>query len=107
MTQIDIRKPVTVSCAGGVLRFDPDGQVTLLGAGSECSVAATGLELSNLVELWCGESWACFIGLESGELWCAWPSTEKIAHVSQEAVWFRGEYERFGFRLIDGCPVIS
>ncbi len=171
MTEIDIRTPATVPCASGVLRFEPGGIVTLVGAGgSECCVLVTELELSNFVEFWCGESWACFLGLKSGALWCAWPLTGKLAQVSRldrldlqdqydpgglhrvafqelpggdlliihevglarvssngnlcwqqvhdqlaahfdklgdDAVWFRGEYERFGFRLVDGRPVVS
>lgn len=171
MTGIDIRLTATVPCAGGILRFDPDGVVTLIDAeGSECSVVVTGLELSNFVEFWCGESWMCFLGMKSGALWCAWPLSGKIAQISRldrldlqdqydpgglhrvafqelpggdllivheiglarispdgtlcwqqvhdqlaahferlgdDVVWFQGEYGRFGFRLVDGRPIVS
>ncbi|MGH3545493.1 MAG: hypothetical protein ACRDPW_06165, partial [Mycobacteriales bacterium] len=65
MTEIDIRESATVSCAGGRLRFDPDGHITLFSVGgSQYSVAVIDLKLSNFVGLWCGKNWACLLGLK-------------------------------------------
>lgn len=84
MTEVDIRATTSVPCAGGVLRFDPDSQVTLVSVGgSESRTVVTGLELSNFVEIWCGDDWACFLGLKGKTVWCAWPETGKLAQVSR------------------------
>ncbi len=168
MTEIDIRESATVSCAGGRLRFDPDGHVTLFGVGGfPYSVAVIDLKLSNFVELWCSNNWACFLGLKSRVPWGVWPAIGKLSQVAQldrldlqehydpgglhrvefhelpggdllvvhevglarinpsgilcwqqvhdqlaaqfdrcdgDVVWFHGEYERFGFSLVNGRP---
>lgn len=171
MTTIDFQSPICVACAGATLKFEPGGRVELASPGAPpLSATATGLELSNFVELWCGDDRAYFIGLKSKALWYVRPSRGQFtrvmevdrldlaggydpgglhlvkfiglpggdllvvhelgaARVSPEgsakwqqghdqlsahydavddnAVWFQGEYERFGFDLGDGHPVLA
>lgn len=75
MTRIDIQEPVSAECAGGSIHFGPSGEVTVSAHSvPESKKKAPDLLLSNFVELWCSDDWACFVGERGKTVWFARPS---------------------------------
>lgn len=101
MTSLEVRTPTTVPCAGGALTFEPDGNVAMSGQGgaSQRSALVPDLALSNYVELWCGDDYAYFVGLEGRAAWFARPALGELTEVLKlDRLDLSGHYDPGGLR---------
>jgi hypothetical protein len=103
VTTLDVQKPLSVECARGAIHFDPGGWVTVSSPGMpESRKKFPDLLLSNFVEFWCGDDWACFVGEKGKTVWFARPSTSTLAEIMElDRLDFEGGYDPGGLHSVE------
>lgn len=109
ITSLDLSGAALLDVGLGVLEFSPPETVTITSSdGARSSVVVPGLQEGGWLEVWCGEDWCCFVGLQSSSLLVAQPGGGRVVvAVELDRLEMGDHYDPGGLGFVEFHPIFG